>query len=308
MIYKSLILSVLLILISIPASYSASKQFNNRERIISYDSDITINKDGSMDVVEVIKVHCEGVRIKRGIFRDFPTKYEDKYGNNIVIKFEVIEILREGRGESYHTESQSNGVRVYIGNSNIFLKPGDYTYTIKYKTNRQTGYFEDFDELYWNVTGNGWDFVIENVKVIVNLPSGINRSEIKIDGFTGYYGSEGKEYEGEVISGSKIKLQTTRKLNSTQGFTILVQFPKGFVFEPTTSDKVACFFQDNIPSVIGLLGVIILLIYYSLIWVKVGKDPQKGTIIPLFEPPANISPAAARFLTEMGYDDKVFTS
>ncbi len=126
MIYKSLIFTALLILISIPASYSSGKQFNNRERIISYDSDITINEDGSMDVVEVIKVHSEGVQIKRGIFRDFPTKYEDKYGNNIVIKFEVIEILRDGRGESYHTESQSNGVRVYIGDSNVFLKPGDY--------------------------------------------------------------------------------------------------------------------------------------------------------------------------------------
>ncbi len=308
MIHKSLLLFVLLILISLSASYSAGKQFNNQERIISYNSNITINEDGSMDVVEVIKVHCEGVKIKRGIFRDFPTKYEDKYGNNIVIKFEVIEILRDGRKEKYHTENQSNGVRVYIGDSNIFLIPGDYTYTIKYKTNRQIGYFEVFDELYWNVTGNGWDFVIENASAVVNLPSGINRSEIKIDGFTGYQGIAGKDYEGEVLRGSKVKLKTTNMLNPTEGFTILVQFPKGFVYEPTASDKVAYFFQDNIPSVIGLIGVVILLIYYSLIWMKVGKDPQKGTIIPLFEPPVNISPAAARFLTEMGYDDKVFTS
>ncbi len=308
MIYKSLLLSVLLILISITFSYSAGNHFNNRERIISYDSDITINKDGSMDVVEVIKVHSEAVKIKRGIFRDFPTKYEDKYGNNIVIKFEVIEILRDGRGESYHTESQSNGVRVYIGDSNVFLKSGDYSYTIKYKTNRQIGFFEDFDELYWNVTGNGWDFVIENASVVVNLPNGINRSEIKIDGFTGYQGSAEKDYKGEILSSSKVKLKTTRKLNSTEGFTILVQFPKGFVNEPSASDKFGYFIQDNIPSIIGLIGVVILLIYYSLIWLKVGKDPQKGTIIPLFEPPSNISPAAARFLTEMGYDDKVFTS
>jgi len=273
MIYKSLILTVLLILISNPVSYSAGKQFNNRERIISYDSDITINKDGSMDVVEVIKVHSQGVKIKRGIFRDFPTKYEDKYGNNIVIKFEVIEILRDGRRESYHTESQSNGVRVYVGESNIFLTPGDYAYSIKYKTNRQLGFFEDFDELYWNVTGNGWDFVIEKASAVVHLPKGINRSEIKIDGFTGYYGSAGKEYEGEVLSSSKVELKTTKKLNSTEGFTILVQFPKGFVYEPTAGDKFGYFIQDNIPSVIGLLGVVILLIYYSLIWLKVGKDP-----------------------------------
>ena len=125
------------------------------ERIISFDSIIKINEDGSMLVTETIKVHAEGNKIKRGIYRDFPTDYKDKYGNNIRISFEVKEVLRDGRQEPYRTERQSNGVRVYFGSSSYYLKPGDYTYTIKYKTDRQIGYFKDHDELYWNVTEIG---------------------------------------------------------------------------------------------------------------------------------------------------------
>ncbi len=307
MINKSFFIFVLFLILSFHCTITASSITDNSERIISYDSEITINEDGSMNVAEKIKVHSRGVSIKRGIYRDFPTKYKDKHGSNVIIKFDVTEVLRDGRNENFRTENVSNGVRVYIGNENIFLKPGDYTYTIKYKTNRQLGFFENFDELYWNVTGNGWNFVIEKASAVVNLPFGITPSKIKITAFTGYQGSTGSDYKGEVI-GSKVNFNTTRKLNPTEGFTIVVQFPKGFVYEPTAEDKLAYFIQDNISSIIGIAGVLILLIYYSLIWFKVGKDPQKGTIIPLFEPPADLSPAAARYITEMGYDDKVFTS
>jgi uncharacterized membrane protein len=51
-----------------------------------------------------------------------------------------------------------------------------------------------------------------------------------------------------------------------------------------------------------------LILYYLIIWWRVGKDPAKGLIIPLYEPPANMSPASVRFVSEMGYDNKIFTS
>jgi len=126
----------------------------SEERILFFDSDIVINEDASMNVTETIKVHSEGEQIKQGIYRDLPTRYKDKYGNSVVIKFDIVEILRNGFAESYHTENLSNGVRVYIGKTDHFLSQGNYTYNIKYKSNRQIGYFENHDELYWNVTDN----------------------------------------------------------------------------------------------------------------------------------------------------------
>ena len=52
------------------------------ENIKSYDSHIVINKDGSLDITETIVAHAEGINIKRGIYRDFPTYYK---GNGIFL-------------------------------------------------------------------------------------------------------------------------------------------------------------------------------------------------------------------------------
>ena len=61
------------------------------ERILSYDSDIDIRADGSLDVTERITVRAEGQQIRRGIYRDFPTRYKDRFGNRVVVDFEVLE-------------------------------------------------------------------------------------------------------------------------------------------------------------------------------------------------------------------------
>ena len=38
-----------------------------------------------------------------------------------------------------------------MGNEDVFLSPGTYEYVIRYITENQIGFFEEFDELYWNV-------------------------------------------------------------------------------------------------------------------------------------------------------------
>jgi len=297
----------LIFLVFILCSYSIA-QYENIERINSFDSEITINEDASMIVNEQIKVYADGQKIQRGIYRDFPTKYKDQYGNNVVIKFEILEVSRDGNSEDYHTENLSNGIRVYCGRSDYFLPVGEYSYSIKYKTDRQIGYFEKFDELYWNVTGNGWDFLIEKVTAIVNLPAPVSGDDLKLYGYTGFSGFKGSDYTYEVISSDRIVFTTTTMLNPKEGLTTSVQWPKGLVYEPTQMDRAKYFVQDNLQIVFALFGIVGLIFYYLVIWRRVGKDPAKGLIIPLYEPPDNMSPASVRFVSEMGYDSKIFTS
>ena len=278
------------------------------ERIKSYESRIEVHQDGSMLVTETIKVHSEGISIKHGIYRDFPTDYEDEFGNNIRIKFNVVDILRNGSAEDYHTERLSNGVRVYIGSSGYILPHGDYTYTITYETDRQLGFFDKYDELYWNVTGNGWGFNIDKVSATVILPDGIDPGKIKALAFTGRAGTRGKDYKAVVKTNGQIEFTTTIRLFPYEGLTIVVQFPKGFVTEPDFSDKLNYFVADNKSVIAMFIGIIVLFFYYLIIWIKVGKDPDKGVIIPLYEPPANLSPAAVRFVNRMGFDNKTFAA
>ena len=118
------------------------------EKILDFHSDIMIFENAGMQVTENITVQAEGNKIRRGIYRDFPTRYKDKNGNNFRVDFEIEKILRDGNPEPWHAENNSNGVRIYIGRSNKFLQPGTYSYVITYRTNRQLGYFDDHDELY----------------------------------------------------------------------------------------------------------------------------------------------------------------
>jgi hypothetical protein len=50
------------------------------ETILLYSSSASVRGDASLEVREEITVRVEGVRIRKGIFRDFPTTYTDSSG------------------------------------------------------------------------------------------------------------------------------------------------------------------------------------------------------------------------------------
>ena len=112
-------------------------------------------------MVETIRVRAEGNQIRRGIYRDFPMRYRDRYGNRMVVDFELLGVERDGRPEPHFTETIANGVRINTGNDDFLPVPADITYTLRYRTTRQLGFFDAHDEIYWNVTGLGWAFPID---------------------------------------------------------------------------------------------------------------------------------------------------
>jgi len=281
---------------------------NPEERILSFKSHVTVNPGGTMLVTETIRVSTIGDQIKHGIYREFPTRYKDRRGNNYVVGFDVKDVRRDNAPEDHRTENLSNGVRVYIGKKDYFLPSGEYTYTLTYQTDRQLGFFGDHDELYWNITGNGWVFPIDETAATVVLPEGVPRDKITFDGYTGPKGSKDKDFLGTVNEDGSVSFVTTRGLGAYEGLTIVVGWPKGFVTEPPLEKRLGYFLYDNMMPITGSGGLIVLLVYYVCMWFSVGRDPKKGTIVPLYEPPDNLSPAAVRFITQMGYDDKAFAA
>lgn len=127
-----------------------------QERVLSYDTDVMLNSDGTMRVRETIRVYAGGEKIKHGIYRDFPTDYKDRLGIRKHVPFDIISVTRDSKPEDYHTSNRSNGVRVYMGPRFATIPEGEHTYELIYTTDRQVGFYDDRDELYWNVIGNGW--------------------------------------------------------------------------------------------------------------------------------------------------------
>ena len=296
-----LILAVLLLL--------ACSQASAQERTPSYDSRIVVNPDATLTVTETIDVGANGDQIKHGIHRDFPTRYAAGLGRVITVGFKIIQVLRDGESEPYQIARLYNGKRVYIGDPNVYLSPGSYQYTIVYQTTRQLGFRKDQDELYWNVTGNDWVFPIDEVTAHVILPENVPVNKVAAGSYTGPQGNTSTMAQYTIGPGApSVSFQTTQGLGPREGLTIDVVWPKGFVRRPSPGGKFLYAIHDNLGSVVGILGLVILIAYYSIAWSRIGNDPDRGTIVPQWEIPDGLSPAAIRFVRRMGCDSKTFAS
>lgn len=279
-----------------------------QERITSYDSEVQVRQDGAIDVVERIAVHAEGSQIRRGIYRDFPTRYRDRLNNRVKVDLEVIGVERNGVMEPWFTERMSNGVRINTGNDDFLPVPADYTYTIRYRTTRQLGFFADHDELYWNAIGTGWVFPIEKGTVEIKLPGSVATESMSAEAYTGAQGAQGGAYLVEKPAPGVARYSLTQPLGPYEGFTVVLGFPKGLVHEPTASERAKWFLKDNRGVLVGLIGLILLALYTFRQWSRIGRDPRKGIVIARYEPREGQTPAGLRFMQEMGYDMRAFTA
>lgn len=278
------------------------------ERILGYDIEVRVTRDGALDVTERISVRAEGSQIRRGIYRDFPTRYRDRYGNRVVVDLKVLSVLRNDQSEPWFTEERDNGVRINTGNDNFLPLPGEYTYTLRYRTTRQLGFFADHDELYWNAIGTGWAFPIDRGSVDVYLPAPVEVDRMSAEGYTGYQGSREQAYRAQIVEPGHAHWELTRPLQPSEGFTIVLSYPKGLIPAPSLAQRIAWLLKDNRGILVALLGLILLIAYCVREWSRVGRDPNKGVIIARYEPPQGQTPASLRYLMRMGYDMRCFSS
>ena len=198
------------------------------EVIQSFHSRIEVEKDGTLLVTENIRVTAEGRNIRRGIYRDFPLLFEDARGRQRQVGFELLGVERDGQADGSRVEKSRSKVRIYIGKEDRFLQPGTYTYTIRYTTDRQIRFFPDHDELYWNVTGNLWNFPVLKASATVMLPRGVRPTGLI--GFTGRVGST-EQAVNMSSADNVVKAEARRRLESGEGLTIAVKMPDNSIAE-----------------------------------------------------------------------------
>ncbi len=244
-----------------------------RESVLSYQSRIAVGADGVLTVTDTIRVRAEGRDIKRGIYRGFPTLYRDRRGARVRVAFDVLEVLRDGKPEPFHVESEQNGKVVYIGNANVSLRPGEYTYALTYRTDRQIGFFAEYDELYWNVTGADWTLPRDSVEAVVVLPTGAH--VVQNAAYTGLSGQRGTAFAIDSDPEGNPRFRTTRILSMGEDLTVAVAWPKGFVTEPTGSDRLWYALSDNADAFVGALGMLAVLgVSLALWWAGRTRPPR----------------------------------
>lgn len=276
------------------------------ERILRFVSDVRVQPDASLAVTETIDVRAENDAINHGIYRDFPTRYRGRGGAQVRVGFAFEGATLDGKPVPASVGAVSNGVRIKIGDPAKYVSVGEHRYVIRYRTTRQLGRFDEYDELYWNATGNGWRFPIDVAEARIRLPSQAKFGQRSA--YTGAQGSTAANAEMVEERAGEILFRTTRPLEPYEGLTVAVAFPKGVVAEPSGGARALWWLADYGPPLAGALGLLGLLGFYYVAWRRAGRNPRAGTVVPIFAPADALTPAAMRYITKMCADNRAFAA
>ncbi|AIN75206.1 DUF2207 domain-containing protein [Flavobacterium psychrophilum] len=278
---------------------------NAQERILNFDTKIKVEQSGIIKVLENITIKAERVQFLHGLLRTLPLTRKDNYGNNINVGYTIDYIKKDGIEEKYFTKESDGNWKIYIGNKDIDLATGVYVYQIAYSVPYQIGYFDDYDEIYWNVTGNEWQIPINKVSCELLLPKDSD-TFLNIHSYTGYKGAKASEGSEKLNDHKTRAYFYANNLKSNQGLTVAASFPKGVVSPASALQKTASIYSKIKGTLWLTLFAIGMFIFYFLQWQKNGKDPKKKTIIAQFRPPFNWSPAIVGYVYNKGVNDKIY--
>jgi uncharacterized membrane protein len=258
-------------------------------RIENFDAHIDVGSNGAIDVTETIRAHFIGAGW-HGLYRSIPVEYVTPQGLNYTLFLDVKQVT-DGTGHNLKFESSRvrhyRKLKIYFPNADNSVQ----TVSIEYTVSDGIRFFEDHDELYWNVTGDEWDVPIQSAHAQIILPPGA--SNIRATAFTGIYGSRAKDAEIDV-AGNGVEVRTTAPLPYHAGLTVAVAMDKGAIREPTAAEKMGQFLRSNWPL---FLPVVVFCVMFYLWWTR-GRDPRLRPIAAQYEPPNQLTPGEAGTLVD----------
>jgi uncharacterized membrane protein len=298
-----IICAILLILILSPSAARAQDFTINK-----FHSDIKVYEDSSFIVTEVIDVSF--LRSKHGIYREIPFKYTDELGQTITTPLKVISVTNgSGQKWKYEVSRDGNALNIQIGDAKKYVS-GAQTYVITYKVENAILFFEDHDQLYWNVTGNYWRAPIKEASADVTLAVKNISQDLKAASYTGFYGSA-QTQGGYETTYNRGRFYTTKSLITGEGLTIVFGWDKGLVTPPSSLKKFlwALNFKDNWVFLFPLLSLIFMISR----WYKTGRDPKvRDAVTVMYEPPQSsgrpLTPAEVGAIVDEKVDPRDITS
>jgi uncharacterized membrane protein YgcG len=271
-------------LVALPA-FAASRQII----IQHFDDAVVVSEDGTIDVTETIEARFIGENW-HGLYRSIPIEYTNPQGLNYTLLIDHVSAT-DSDGSALKYEQSSEGryskFKIYIPNAD------DSTHTVvfHYRALDAMRFFEDHDELYWNVTGNDWEVPIQFASAHITLPAGV--TGLHAIAYTGAMNSRAQDAVVEVKDNG-VDIHTTRPLSFHEGLTAVVGFDKGFVHPPSGATKFAQFLRSNIPLLIPVGAFFVM---FWLWWTR-GRGPERQAIAVQYEAPDKLTPGECGTLVD----------
>src|ERR1700720_3565892 len=253
-----------------PAGQGAAQsraQSEPLDRIVSFASDVTLRKDATLEIREEFVAHSEGDYFRYGMVRDLPIDSEARWDRRLVgayakdtgIRVKILEVSEDGTPVSYEQGSDSAYEQVRIAPWEP-LAPGDHPFVVRYEA-------------------------VLRIPLPQEVPAGV----VTVEAYAGGRGANletvgrvGKQVEHSAIAdGFEFRMANLPWAGS---LSVLLTWPKGFLTPPALGPLA----HDG-----GLLiAPALLLLYYVVVWLALGRQPQRGAIAIQYQPPQGLSPAA----------------
>ena len=280
-------------------AFSANALSTRELRIENFHSDVTVLKDGTIDVTERISVNFLGGPW-HGVYRSIPIQYVTPQGLTYKLFLDVKSVT-DGNGDRLKFEKSRERhylqLKIYVPNADNSRQ----TINIEYSVSDALRFFEDHDEFYWNVTGDEWNVPIHAASSTITLPRGT--TNVRANAFTGAYGSTGRDAEA-AVTGDSVEVHTTSPLGLHEGLTVAVAFDKGIVHEPTPAELAWRFLRSNW---IFVLPIGVFAGMFWLWWTR-GRDPRLRSISAQYEPPDQLTPGEVGTLVDNSVDMRDITA
>jgi uncharacterized membrane protein YgcG len=286
---------LLLVLLGATAGRAAAQRSLVIER---FDAVIRVEADGTIDVTETITARFTGSW--NGVYRSIPITYRTARGLNWTLGVDIRGATgADGRALRLDAARERHylKIRMWIPGANNATR----TAVLHYRATNALRFFDEHDELYWNVTGDEWEVPIEAATARIELPA--TAVGVRAIAFNGVYGSTAQE-AAVAVEGTTVRVAMPHALAFHEGLTAVVGWDKGVVAEPSVAARTGAVVGSNWPLVIPLP----VLLGAFLLWRRRGRDPRRLAIPVRYEPPPGLTPGEAGTLIDNRPDMRDITA
>ncbi len=246
----------------------------------AYNVDINVNENNSFDITEHISAYFNEQR--HGIFRTIPTRNQVRRtdGTSHSVKAKIKNIKAS---ENCDVSIENGNYVLQIGDADTYVE-GEHDYTIKYTYMLGEDQNNGFDELYYNIIGDGWDTYIQNVTFKITMPKEFDKSKL---GFSiGNYGTVGTYDINYDVNDNIITGSVARTLQPNEAVTVRLELEDGYFYFNKTLYNFKLALLVAVPALLFIIVIIL--------WSKFGKD-KKAVQTVEFYPPNGMSSADIAF-------------
>ncbi len=269
--------------------------------ITQFDADYTLSRDdpqGELQVKESIQVTFSDQN--HGILRALPNSYRKQS-----LGLQIDGIARDDASEQWSTYQSNGNTVLKIGDPNRTIT-GAHTYVVEYTVHNVINFYDDHDELFWDINGDQWEQTAQHVSVVVRLPGGVEQQRDPIC-YIGSFGSAERSCMAGYNSFTNVLFaESGRPLRANETLSLVAGFKKDYFYPPTWAERAA---QTAATVLKFLVPFTLLAGTAGRHWYRNGRDPKgRGVIVPQYEPPDGLKPIEVGTVADFRTDNRDITA